>query len=144
MLSVNIKKLNDKARIPSYAKAGDNGMDITATSVEVDYQTGLVTYYTGISLEIPEGYGGFLFPRSSIYKKDLLLTNSVGVIDSSYRGEIVIKFKLTMPPDSATVYKVGDRVAQLVILATPSILLKQVDSLTQTVRGSNGFGSSGE
>lgn len=143
MLNLNVKLRNDRAVMPSYARAGDAGMDLTATSVEVDFQTGLVTYYTGLSIEIPEGYGGFLFPRSSIYKRDLLLTNSVGVIDSGYRGEIVIKFKLTMQPDSATVYKVGDRVAQLVILPVPSVSLTQVDSLTHSVRGSNGFGSTG-
>ena len=94
-MEVKIKKLCENAAIPSYAKPGDAGMDMTATSKMFD-KYGNVEYGTGIAMEIPEGYVGLLFPRSSICKKDLSLANSTGVIDSGYRGEIKFKFKPTL------------------------------------------------
>lgn len=94
-MEVKIKKLCENAVIPSYAKPGDAGMDMTATSKMFD-KYGNVEYGTGLAMEIPEGYVGLLFPRSSICKKDLSLANSTGVIDSGYRGEIKFKFKPTL------------------------------------------------
>jgi dUTP pyrophosphatase len=89
---LKFKKLNDTAVIPSYAKPGDAGMDLVATSI-ISNTTFDVTYGTGIAMEIPKGFVGLVFPRSSIRKTDLALTNSVGVIDSGYRGEIQATFK---------------------------------------------------
>lgn len=94
-MEVKIKKLCDSAVIPSYAKEGDAGMDLVAISKIFD-KYGNVAYGTGLAMEIPEGYVGLLFPRSSICKQDLALANAVGVIDSGYRGEIKFKFKPTL------------------------------------------------
>lgn len=80
-MEVKIKKLNENAIIPTYAKEGDAGMDLTATSKSFD-EYGNVVYGTGLAFEIPKGYVGLLFPRSSNAKTDLFLTNSVGVLDS--------------------------------------------------------------
>ena len=91
MLQVAIKKLHSNAVIPSYAKPGDAGLDITATSI-ISNTTFEVTYGTGLAVEIPIDHVGLLFPRSSIRKYDLQLANSVGVIDSGYRGEIQFTF----------------------------------------------------
>lgn len=89
---VKIKKLNENAIIPQYAKQGDAGMDLVATSKSYD-ENGNVVYGTGLAFELEDGYFGLLFPRSSNAKMDLLLSNSVGVLDSGYRGEVMFKFK---------------------------------------------------
>lgn len=89
---VRIKKLVAEAVTPRYAKPGDAGMDLTATSVHFDAE-GNIVYGTGLAFEIPRGYVGLLFPRSSNAKQDLVLSNSVGVLDSGYRGEVFFKFK---------------------------------------------------
>lgn len=81
-IKVNIKRLSEDSKIPQYAHPTDAGMDLYATSIEYDSYSEIVSYNTGIALEIPKGYVGLMFPRSSIYKYDLQLTNSVGVIDS--------------------------------------------------------------
>ena len=91
-MKIKIKKLLPSAYIPSYQKEGDAGMDLTTTSRVFD-EYGNAFYGTGLAMEIPAGYVGLIFPRSSNAKKDLILSNSVGVIDSGYRGEIMLKFK---------------------------------------------------
>jgi len=91
-MKVKIKKLHKDAVIPSYSKDGDAALDLTATSKEYD-SDGNVVFGVGLAFEIPKGYVGLLFPRSSNAKKDLLLSNSVGVLDSGYRGEVMFKFK---------------------------------------------------
>lgn len=96
-MDVKIKKIFDTAVIPSYAKPGDAGMDLTCISVSFNPDYNTIEYGTGVAIEIPEGHVGLLFPRSSQKKKDLILTNHVGVIDSGYRGEIKAAFKLTNP-----------------------------------------------
>jgi dUTP pyrophosphatase len=142
MLQVAIKKLHSYAVIPSYAKPGDAGLDITATSV-ISNTTFEVTYGTGLAIEIPTDHVGLLFPRSSIRKYDLQLSNSVGVIDSGYRGEIQFTFNKTQGLDSMK-YKIGDRIGQLVILPYPQIQLVEEQQLSDTERGKGGFGSSGQ
>ena len=94
-MEVKIKKLCETAVIPAYAKPGDAGMDLVATSRIFD-KYGNVEYGTGLAIEIPEGYVGLIFARSSIFKQTLSLANAVGVIDSGYRGEIKFKFKPTL------------------------------------------------
>src|SRR4051812_12114106 len=93
-MKVRIKKLSENAVIPSYGKDGDAAMDLIATSKSKD-PGGIATYGTGLSLEIPVGYVGLIFPRSSVYKYELSLANSVGVVDSGYRGEVICKFRNT-------------------------------------------------
>jgi dUTP pyrophosphatase len=141
-VTVKIKKLNENAVIPSYSKAGDAGMDLTITS-EIENTSFSVTYGFGIALEIPRGYVGLVFPRSSIRNQELILSNSVGVIDSGYRGELQATFKKTNGLDSLK-YKVGERGAQIVIMPHPNIELIEFKDLSDSERGSGGFGSTGQ
>ena len=142
MLKINIKKLVPEAVIPSYAKPGDAGMDLVATSIGIDEYNNTV-YGTGIAIEIPDGYVGLIFPRSSNAKTDLYLTNHVGVIDSGYRGEIMFKFRATRTTFPKE-YKVGDRVGQIIILPYPQVAFIETDELSSTERGEGGFGSTGK
>jgi len=148
-MKVKIKKLKEEAVIPQYAKEGDAGLDLIATSKEFD-NIGNIVYGTGLSIEIPIGYVGLLFPRSSISKYTLSLTNSVGVIDSGYRGEIMCKLKptahFTTDTDSTISYdpyQIGDKVCQLIIIPYPSIEFEEVTELSDSARGAGGYGSTG-
>jgi dUTP pyrophosphatase len=142
-LEVKIKRVHSDAKLPSYAKEGDAGMDLTAVSRTFTDESGYgyVEYGTGIALEIPEGYYGAIVPRSSISKTGMFLANSPGTIDSNYRGELLLRFKAI--PDT-TIYEIGDRIAQLIILPYPKIHFKEVDDLSETDRGDKGFGSTGK
>jgi dUTP pyrophosphatase len=137
-MKVKIKKLHPDAVIPKYAKKGDAGMDLTAVDVMAD--GGTLTYKTGIAIEIPPWHVGLLFPRSSVYKTGQTLTNCVGVIDSGYRGEIMMKY--TLSPYQRE-YEIGDRVGQIIIMPHPRIDFEEVDELTATERGTGGYGSTG-
>ena len=147
-MNVRIMKLHEDAVVPTYAHESDAGMDLHCVSRGWD-DFGNIVYFTGIAMEIPEGYVGLLFPRSSISKKELSLTNSVGVIDSGYRGEISLKFKNLENPKEpykytdGCIYELGDRVGQLIILPYPKINFIEVNALTETERGSGGYGSTG-
>ena len=141
-MQIKIKKLHNNAVIPQYAKAGDAGMDLVATEV-VDGYGFSVTYGTGLAMEIPEGYVGLVFPRSSIRKYDISLTNCVGVIDSGYRGEIQATFRKEAGIPSKR-YEVGDKIAQMIILPYPAIEFMEVEELSNTERGTGGFGSTGK
>ena len=138
-MKVKVMKLDAGAKIPKYAKPGDAGMDLTAVDVTTD-QYGCFTYHTGLAVEIPFWHVGLLFPRSSIYKTGQTLTNCVGVIDSGYRGEIMMKFSLSANRNE---YQIGDRIGQLIIMPYPRIDFKEVDELTASERGSGGYGSTG-
>ena len=139
-MKVKIMKLDAGARIPKYAKCGDAGMDLYAVTESFD-DHGNYVYGTGLAMEIPKGYVGLIFPRSSISKTAHSLRNAVGVIDSGYRGEIILKFDINTL--NSPVYKVGDRIAQIIILPYPEIEFEQSWELSKTQRGSGGFGSSG-
>lgn len=141
-MKIRFKKLHEDAVLPIHAKPGDAGVDLTAVSEEYD-KYGNIVFDTGIAVEIPEGYVGLVFPRSSITKTQHLLKNSVGVIDSGYRGSIVFKFTedLTVFQES---YKVGDRIGQLVIVPYVTIESEFVDELSSSERGDSGFGSTGK
>ena len=141
-MQVKIKKLSSDAIIPTYAKASDAGLDLVATSVVSGTPT-QITYGLGISLEIPEGFVGLVFPRSSIRNYNLALTNSVGVIDSGYRGELQATFHKTKGLESK-VYEIGERVVQIMIIPHPSIEFIEVEELSNTERGEGGFGSTGK
>jgi dUTP pyrophosphatase len=169
-LKVRIKKLHPYAVIPTYAHDTDCGLDLTAVSKTFD-EYGNVVYGFGLAFEIPEGYAGFIFPRSSNHKRGLLLTNSVGVIDAGFRGEVTAKFAtrkwLTQPEKlieriryfikgdysgrlntfavfNERNYEIGDRVAQMVILPYPKVEFIEVDELSDTERGTGGYGSTGK
>lgn len=169
-LQIKISKLVPEAVIPSYSKPGDAGMDLVAVSKEYD-KNGNVSYGTGLAFEIPDGYVGLLFPRSSNSKQDLILSNSVGVIDAGYRGEVSVKFKPSVRykqisdkffdtyvpstpgsifEDSADEqvreYAIGDRIGQIMIIPRPFVQFTEVpyEELTTTERGTGGYGSTGK
>lgn len=129
------------AIIPKYAHSTDAGMDLVAVSMnETDKY---IEYDTGIALEIPKGYVGLVFPRSSVSKLDLVQANSVGVIDSSYRNSIKVRFK-KLKDNGVCVYVPGERIAQLIILPYPMIGFNEVEKLSDSDRGLGGFGSTGK
>jgi dUTP pyrophosphatase len=142
MEKVKIKRLHKNSIIPSYSKIGDAGLDLVATSKFYD-DFDNVCYGTGLAIEIPEGYVGLLFPRSSISKTDLTLRNSVGIIDSGYRGEITFKFNNILM-SSCEPYNVKERIGQLIIMPYPTIEFEEVEELSTTERGAQGFGSTGK
>lgn len=130
---------------PARATSGAAGFDMTAISYEETkhVKNGLPVshiyrYHTGIALELPPGWTALVFPRSSIVKTGAMLGNSVGVVDSDYRGEITLCFKAEYPP-----YSCGDRIGQLVIVPVPDIVLEEAVELSETARGSGSYGSTG-
>mgnify|MGYP003636453825 FL=1 len=141
-MKVKFKKLNMLAQDPFRANGTDAGFDLTASSIE--YPLGSTSLFvevcTGISVEIPNGYVGLLFPRSSISTTKHFLRNSVGVIDSGYRGEIKLRFSLDESPTS---YQIGDKVGQIVFIKLPVVELIEVEELSTSDRSTGGFGSSG-
>lgn len=172
-LNVKTKILDPSIPTPAlqYAKDGDAGIDLTATSVDYD-NDGNVVYGTNRGFEIPEGHVGLLFPRSSNSKKDLLLSNSVGILDSGYRGEVMFKYKYSnaekvmdntvfilaqteslvkeaaddfneLDEQPFIQYNINDRIGQLIILPYPKIQFEEVSELSETDRGTGGYGSTG-
>jgi dUTP pyrophosphatase len=146
---VKIKKLNEFAELPAYSKPGDAGMDLTCTEVYLD-SSGCYVYKTGLAIEIPDGFFGLLVPRSSVAKKSLILTNHAGILDSGYRGEIMFKYKPNyqyfLQSDelkNEQIYLKGERVGQLIILPYPTIEWEVVDELSNSDRGTGGYGSTG-
>lgn len=139
-MEIKIKKLHPDAVIPKYAMKGDACLDLTAVSREPDIDNNIV-YGTGLAFEIPEGYVGLLFPRSSNAKMSLLLSNSVGVLDAGYRGEVTFKFRRTA--SGGRCYDVGERIGQILIIPRPYIEFVEVDELSGTERGAGGYGSTG-
>ena len=144
-------KLHPDAVTPTRATDGSVGWDLTMTEGEclTSPTVQFVRLHTGIAVEIPKGYVGLLFPRSSCYKKRQQLANSVGVIDSDYRGEVCFVYR-TIDLCSVNeayaeeyIYHKGDRIGQLVILPCPAVEFVEVEELSQTERGEGGFGSTG-
>lgn len=171
-MKLKIKRLSKESVLPSYAHKGDAGLDLTATSRIYD-EFGNVSYGTGLSISVPKGHVGLLFPRSSNCKKDLLLSNAVGVLDSSYTGEVFFKYKpsaiffndikaseeklrtdpiapytIALPINEnfiyTQVYEIGDRIGQLIVIPYPTMEIEEVEELSITERGENGFGSTGK
>lgn len=168
-MKVKIKKLNEDAVIPTYATDGSAGMDLTAVSKTFD-EYGNIVYGTGLSFEIPKGYVGLLFPRSSNSKTQLLLMNHVGVLDSDYRGEVTFKFRplyhkvysgiwswiqrnifrkenfdelMSEVWELDSDYEVFDRIGQIIIVKHPNIEFVESEELSETERGNGGYGSTG-
>lgn len=160
-MKVTFKKLNDNAVMPRKAHPTDAGFDLVATSKRID-EMGNIVYGTGLAFEIPEGHVGLIFPRSSISKTNIVLTNSVGVCDCHFRGEVMAKFKpvntaheFITPPlglvepyidmdGDPKDYEVGERIAQLIIIPIPEIEFEEVEELSETDRGTGGYGSTGK
>ena len=143
-MKVRIKKLNEKAVMPTKAHATDAGFDLYCTSKEIDWTKRQIVCHTGLALEIPEGHVGLMFPRSSVSNKPLMMANSVGVVDSCYRGEVTAKFNITDTRQSAfSHYQEGDRIAQMIIIPYPAIEFEETDSLSESDRGTGGYGSTG-
>lgn len=161
-VTIKFKRLSKDAVIPKYVYDGDVGMDITAISVEYDEKKDVYIYHTGLAMESDYGYGVFLFPRSSNCKTEAYLTNHVGIVDSFlYRGEVQFRYKNRHPYRRSLIeiitgkvnvdrallkapYKAGERVGQMVVLPYPQVLCKEVDELSDTLRGDGGFGSTGK
>ena len=137
-MKVRFKRLDSMASVPMRATDGSAAYDLTARKGD----NIVYTVHTGLAVEIPEGYVGLLFPRSSVVKTSLLLSNCVGIIDSDYRGEIMAKFYLH-GNDGSRAYMVGERCMQLMILPVPTIEWEVADELTETSRGKGGYGSTG-
>ena len=138
---LKIKKLNEAAETPSYACHGDAGLDLKAMSITVteDY----IEYGTGLAIEIPYGFAAFIFPRSSISNYSLILANSVGLVDSGYKGELKVRFKKIGDKDK--IYEIGNKVAQLVLMPIAiANSIEVVEELAATDRGIGGFGHSGK
>lgn len=156
-MEVKIKKLYEDSILPTKAHATDAGYDLYAHSKSYD-EDGNVVYGSGVAMEIPKGYVGLVFPRSSNAKKDLILSNSVGVIDSGFRGEISFKFKASIHAsfnsmldeevcafvNKPTIYNVGERIGQIIIMPYPEIEFVEVEELSDSERGDGGYGSSGK
>ena len=142
-MNIKIKKLHQNAVIPKYAKLGDACVDLMAVSVTENTEHDYIEYGLGVSVEIPPGYVGLIFPRSSVTNHYLMMKNGVGVIDSGYRGELKARFQSMFPGMNENVYVIGDRVCQLMILPIPVIEFDEVLELSETERGDNGYGSSG-
>ncbi len=144
-MKVLFKKLTKNAFIPSKHYSGDAAFDFYAIAFKIEktkaYEETFV-YGTGIAIEIPKGHVGLIFPRSSIANTTMSLSNSVGVIDENYRGEITFKFRANS--SLGEIYKVGDRIGQLLILPIPQIELEEVTMLSESERGQGSYGSSGK
>lgn len=139
-MKVKLKKLNELAVTPAYSKAGDAALDLTATSINTEFH--YVEIGTGLSIEIPENHVGLLFPRSSITNKGIFLGNSVGVIDSNYRGEIKFRFYIN-DKYLHGMYNIGDRIGQIMIVPYPTVEFEEVEALEESNRGESGYGSTG-
>jgi dUTP pyrophosphatase len=139
---MRFRKMTTTATTPTRGTPGAAGLDLYSDTecLVISYKTEMVG--TGIAVEIPEGYVGLLFLRSSIGKAGVALANGVGVIDSDYRGEV--QLCLTYAHDMGGHHiRQGDRIAQLVVVPAPMFDLTEVDALTPTERGAGGFGSTG-
>lgn len=136
-MKLKIKKLSPYAKIPTKSFKLDVGFDLYANSVERTSK--FSEYGTGIAVDIPEGFVGLIYPRSSLSKKDMILANHVGVIDPGYHGEVLLRFKIL----GQDTYEIGDRIGQLVVIPVPEVELVEVYDLGVSERGMNGFGSTG-
>lgn len=142
-VAVRIKRLDKSVQIPSYAYEGDAGLDLRANDDMIIEPHCRVLVPTGLAIALPEGYAGFVQPRSGMaLKLGLSIANTPGLIDSHYRGELKI-ICINLDSKEAIHIERGERIAQLVIQRVPIVDLVEVDELDETDRGTGGFGSSG-
>ncbi len=142
-IQVKIKRLDPELPLPRYANPGDAGLDLYSAQ-DVTIEPGRrVMISTGVAIALPQGYAGFVQPRSGLAaKKGLSIVNTPGLVDSGYRGELKV-IAINTDADEPIVISRGERVAQLVVQRVPSVELVEVDELDQTERGEGGFGSTG-
>ena len=143
MLSIPIKRLDDNALLPSYAYEGDAGVDLRALEHQVlrPFERSLIR--TGLAIALPDGYAGFVQPRSGLaIKQGVTVLNTPGLIDSHYRGELKIAL-INLDSEHSFEINPGDRIAQLVIQKVEHVQWQLVDELDSTSRSAGGFGSSG-
>lgn len=138
-LKVKFKKLNSDALPPYHGSDYAAGYDLVATSAHWDDAKQCWIFGTGLAVEIPAGYAGFLFPKSSVRKFGMQLSNCVGVVDADYRGEIMFSYR-PYSPSSGLEYKKGDQIGQLIVLPVPEVEYQETDELSNTVRGTKGHG----
>lgn len=141
-MKIKFKALNEAAVLPFKAHKTDAGLDLTCTSVQFSGRDQCWVYGTGLAMEIPDGYVGLLFPRSSVYKTGEVLSNCVGVVDAGYRGEVFAKFYQVT--DRHNHYSVGDRFCQLIVMPIPDVETEWAEELSDSERGEGGYGSSGK
>ena len=142
-INVNIKRLDPTVELPSYAYSGDAGLDLRANEdiVLKPFERTLIS--TGLAIALPDGYAGFVQPRSGMaIKQGFTILNTPGLIDAHYRGELKV-IAINLDANQSISIKRGDRIAQLVIQQVPMVNLVEVDELDETDRGTGGFGSSG-
>ncbi len=142
-LDLPTKQLSDEARIPVNAYNGDAGYDLCSTIEATLKPFERMLVPTGLAVQIPDGYAGFVLPRSGMaIKKGLSLVNAPGLIDSNYRGELQA-ILINLDPHDPIEIHVGDRIAQLVLMKVENVRFNAVDELEESSRGEGGFGSSG-
>lgn len=142
-MKLKVKKMHQDSVLPSQANSNDAGYDLTAIDDGTwNKDRTYIEYKTGISIQPPDGYHTEIFPRSSISKTDLVLANSIGLVDQGYSGEILLRFKYIPNRAELKLYKKGDRIGQLVIRKTEKANFVEVNELSETERGDGGFGSS--
>ncbi len=143
MIELQVARLRDEAFLPSQAYDGDAGLDLAACE-RVELGPGQrVVVGTGLAVAIPEGWAGFVLPRSGLAARHgITIVNSPGLIDSGYRGEVKV-ILLNTDPREPFVVEPGMRIAQLVLVEATAVRLLEVDGLTETERGAGGLGSSG-
>jgi dUTP pyrophosphatase len=142
-MELRVKRLDTDLPLPSYAHAGDAGLDLYAAEDRTlaPFERGLVR--TGIAVAIPDGYAGFIQPRSGLaIKRGLSFVNTPGLIDSRFRGEIML-IAINLDPVEPLAISRGERIAQLVIQRVEHARPTEVDVLDETERGEGGFGSTG-
>lgn len=143
-INLKVKRIDPGMPLPSYAYQGDAGLDLrSAETLDLQpYERKLVA--TGLVIAIPDGYAGFVQPRSGLaIREGLSLVNTPGLIDAHYRGELKV-ILINLDPDTTIHIERGDRIAQLVIQEVPMVHLEEVGNLDETDRGTGGFGSSGQ
>ena len=142
-MKVQIEVLDEGLPLPEYAHEGDAGLDLRAAEDVALPPGGRAAVPTGIAVAIPQGYAGFVLPRSGrALKEGLGLANAPGLIDSGYRGEVKV-IVVNLDPRSTIDIKRGDKIAQLVIQQVEAAVVEIVDDLPETTRGAGGFGSTG-
>ena len=138
-----IRRLDSKLPLPSYAHEGDAGLDLYAARTTTIPPGRRALVPTGVAIELPEGYGGFVQPRSGrALREGLSFVNTPGLIDSHYRGEIQV-IAINLDPTETLLISYGEKVAQLVIQRVERCELVEVSELGSTTRGESGFGSTG-
>lgn len=143
MIEIPVRRIDDELPLPRYAQEGDAGLDLIAGEDVTLAPGARHAIPTGLAVAIPEGYAGFVLPRSGrALKEGLSVANAPGLIDSGYRGEIKV-IAVNLDPSQAIEVKRGEKVAQLVIQPVGRATLREVARLPDSARGARGFGSSG-